>query len=293
MDFQHRAGGKTGSGGVASASESNRDRRERLRQLALETIDINKDPYFMKNHLGSYECKLCLTLHNNEGSYLAHTQGKKHQTNLARRAAKEAKEAPAQPAPAKVKVEVKKFVKIGRPGYKVTKQRDPETGQQSLLFQIDYPEIAEGIGPRHRFMSAYEQRIEPPDRRWQYLLLAAEPYETIAFKVPSREIDKAENRFWTHWNRETKQFFLQFHFKMEKAIPQSSGPPPPAGVKRPPPLMSGVGPRPPNDSMPPPPPGGMPPLPPGAPGTPHMPPQMPMPPMPMRPPPPDGHMSNN
>lgn len=32
-------------------------------------------------------------------------------------------------------------------------------------------------------MSAYEQRIEPPDRRWQYLLLAAEPYETIAFKV--------------------------------------------------------------------------------------------------------------
>lgn len=36
----------------------------------------------------------------------------------ARRAAKEAKEAPAQPAPAKVKVEVKKFVKIGRPGYK-------------------------------------------------------------------------------------------------------------------------------------------------------------------------------
>lgn len=51
------------------------------------------------------------------------------------------------------------------------------------LHQIDYPEIAEGIGPRHRFMSAYEQRIEPPDRRWQYLLLAAEPYETIAFKV--------------------------------------------------------------------------------------------------------------
>lgn len=51
---------------MASASESNRDRRERLRQLALETIDINKDPYFMKNHLGSYECKLCLTLHNNE-----------------------------------------------------------------------------------------------------------------------------------------------------------------------------------------------------------------------------------
>ncbi|NWU92652.1 SF3A2 factor, partial [Upupa epops] len=299
MDFQHRPGGKTGSGGVASASESNRDRRERLRQLALETIDINKDPYFMKNHLGSYECKLCLTLHNNEGSYLAHTQGKKHQTNLARRAAKEAKEAPAQPAPEKVKVEVKKFVKIGRPGYKVTKQRDPETGQQSLLFQIDYPEIAESIMPRHRFMSAYEQRIEPPDRRWQYLLMAAEPYETIAFKVPSREIDKAEGKFWTHWNRETKQFFLQFHFKMENPPAPPNLPPGPPTVKRPPPppLMNGLPPRPPlPDSMPPPPPGGMtlppmppsgpvppPPVPPQLPPAPGVPPPAPLPPM-MRPP---------
>lgn len=176
MDFQNRPGGKTGGGGVASWSETNRDRRERLRQLALETIDLNKDPYFMKNHLGldtahmsycvhfnsifyrlyivvivqlgyvttfiisgSYECKLCLTLHNNEGSYLAHTQGKKHQANLARRAAKEAKEAPQQLAPEKPRIEPKKFVKIGRPGYRVTKQKDPENGQQSLLFQVDYP----------------------------------------------------------------------------------------------------------------------------------------------------------
>ena len=29
---------------------------------------VFQDPYFMKNHLGSYECKLCLTLHNNEVS---------------------------------------------------------------------------------------------------------------------------------------------------------------------------------------------------------------------------------
>ena len=49
--------------------------------------------------------------------------------------------------------------------------------------QVDYPEIVDGVVPRHRFMSAYEQRVEPPDRQWQYLLFAAEPYETIAFKV--------------------------------------------------------------------------------------------------------------
>lgn len=216
MDFQNRVGGKTGSGGAASASETNRDRRERLRALALETIDLAKDPYFMKNHLGSYECKLCLTLHNNEGSYLAHTQGKKHQTNLGRRAAKEAKDAPSLPSALNYKkTEVKKFVKIGRPGYRVTKQLDQETGQQSLLFQVDYPEISEGITPRHRFMAAYEQKVEQPEKRWQFVIFAAEPYETIAFKVPSREVDKSEGRLWTYWNKEAKQFFLQFAFKVE------------------------------------------------------------------------------
>jgi len=73
VDRQHRPGGKAGSGGVADFQDANVERRERLRKLALETIDLNKDPYFMKNHIGTYECRLCLTLHTNEGSYLAHT----------------------------------------------------------------------------------------------------------------------------------------------------------------------------------------------------------------------------
>ena len=81
------------------------------------------------------------------------------------------------------------------------------------MFQIDYPEVGEGIVPRHRFMSAYEQKVQPPDKRWQYLLFAAEPYETIAFKIPSREVDKSEDKFWTVWNKETKQFFMQFAFR--------------------------------------------------------------------------------
>ena len=57
--------------------------------------------------------------------------------------------------------------------------------EQLLLdpLQIDYPEIVDGVIPRHRFMAAYEQKVEPPDRKWQYLLFAAEPYETIGFKV--------------------------------------------------------------------------------------------------------------
>ncbi|KAL3732882.1 hypothetical protein ACJRO7_022404 [Eucalyptus globulus] len=106
-------GSKPGSGGAASAQNEAINRHERLRRLALETIDLAKDPYFMRNHLGrfrlppsfpplsnrsprtglsrqfdvftgptaalacfggcSYKCKLYLTLHNNKANYLAHT----------------------------------------------------------------------------------------------------------------------------------------------------------------------------------------------------------------------------
>jgi splicing factor 3A subunit 2 len=35
-------GAKTGTGGPASASQINQDRRERLRKLAMETVDLSK-----------------------------------------------------------------------------------------------------------------------------------------------------------------------------------------------------------------------------------------------------------
>eukprot|EP01105_Mastigella_eilhardi_P003451 TRINITY_DN143_c0_g3_i2.p2 TRINITY_DN143_c0_g3~~TRINITY_DN143_c0_g3_i2.p2 ORF type:complete len:238 (+),score=83.58 TRINITY_DN143_c0_g3_i2:114-827(+) len=225
--FGREAGGsKPGSAPMSSQQEAI-DRRERLRQLALEKIDLQKDPYFMKNHLGSYECKLCLTLHQNEGSYLAHTQGKRHQQNLARRAAKEAKErGEVLPPPALVAAmshkPVRKTVKIGRPGYRVTKQRDPETRQKSLLFEIDYPEIAANIKPRHRFMSCFEQKAEPPDKKYQYLLFAADPYETIAFKIPNREIERdtvstegKAPKLLAHWDKDRKVFTLQISFRQD------------------------------------------------------------------------------
>ncbi len=41
MDFQHRAGSKTG-GGYTGSAESSRDKKERLRRLAMETIDLAK-----------------------------------------------------------------------------------------------------------------------------------------------------------------------------------------------------------------------------------------------------------
>jgi len=208
-------GSKAGSGGVASASEANVQRRERLRQLALDTVDVTNDPYFMRNHLGSYECKLCLTLHTNEGSYLAHTQGKKHQQNLARRAAKLAKDKAVAPVEAKRTV-TKKVVKIGRPGYKVVKQRDPETGARSLLFQLHYPQISNGVQPRHRLVSTFEQSVEARNDKVQYLLFAAEPYETVAFAIPNVPIERGADKFFTHWDDTTNMFYLQLFFVPDK-----------------------------------------------------------------------------
>ena len=91
--MQNRVGSK-GVGGLVQSSDLERQRRERLKALALETADVSKDPYIMRNHLGSYECRLCLTLHSNEASYLAHTTGKKHQANLHRRQIREMREMP-------------------------------------------------------------------------------------------------------------------------------------------------------------------------------------------------------
>lgn len=227
MDFQNRVANKQGMGAPATAQDVAIDRRERLRRLALETIDLSKDPYFMRNHLGSYECKLCLTLHQNEGSYLAHTQGKKHQINLARRAHKEKQDATVNPQP-KMSSGVKKFVKIGRPGYRVTKERDPDTQQKALLFEVEYPEIEDKVKPRHRFMSAYEQRVDTPDSKFQYLIFAAEPYESIGFKIPNMEIDKDGKKFYTSWDAKRKVYTMQVFFKDREdkelpALPQRPG----------------------------------------------------------------------
>lgn len=224
-DRQNRVGSKFGGGGVSSGQNAERERKERLRQLALESVDLARDPYFFRNHHGSYECKLCLTRHSNEANYLAHTQGKKHQQGLARRAAMERKRKCSEAGPLPLTTAASSIasstskrlarIRIGRPGYEVTKSRDPRTRQRCLTFYLHFPEI-DGTGsvqPRHRFMSAYEQKVEsPPDRRYQYLLVACEPYETVAFKVPNEPIDRNPGRFVTNWDPDEKCFTLTLLF---------------------------------------------------------------------------------
>jgi splicing factor 3A subunit 2 len=224
MDYQNRAGSRFGGGGVASKEETARDRKERYKRLAMDLIgNIENDPYWRQTSNGTIECVLCLTHQTNESSYLAHTQGKKHQQSLARRAALDRQKAMWDPSTALMRglyrepdVKVKKnFMKIGRPGYKVTKIQDPVTRQLGLFAQLQFDQISRGVKPRHRFMSAWEQKVEKAQSGHQYLTIAAEPYETVAFKVQDWEVDTPERKFYTHWDPDTKQFSLQFFFKQK------------------------------------------------------------------------------
>lgn len=57
-------------------------------------------------------------------------------------------------------------------GYKIVKIRDPVTQQLGLLFTVSLPEIKQGERPRRRFMSAFEQKREIPNRALQYLVVS-------------------------------------------------------------------------------------------------------------------------
>ncbi len=167
----------------------------------------------LRNHVGRIECRLCLTIHPNESNYLSHTQGKRHQANLAKRRAMEAaSQGPAAIAPSdSASKTATRTIKIGRPAYKVLKSQDPSTSQWCLQFEIMYPEIERGLQPRHRFMSAYEQRVEAPDKAWQYLVFAAAPYANIGFKIPAWQVDKGQGKFLTQWDETSKTFTVTLH----------------------------------------------------------------------------------
>ena len=216
VDRQNREKASFGGGGIANADLTQRQRRERLRQLALETFDISKDPYLKKNPMGSMECRLCGTVHATEGNYMSHSQGRRHQTALTQRVERDAKLRARQSGAiltttSTSSLKPKKTIKKGRPGYRVVKFVDAETGSKGLQFTLSFPDIEADLQPRQCFMSAYEQRIEKPDPQYQYLLFAAAPYETIGFKIPNQPIDKTN--FITNWNKENKTFTLRLLFK--------------------------------------------------------------------------------
>ena len=229
---------KIGTGGYASISMINLERRDRLRKIASETTDLIKDPYFYRNHMGIYECKLCLTIHNNEGSYLAHTQSKKHQTNLNKRKIIEAKhnlfmQDIKNEQKQKIEELKIKYVKIGMPAYRISKEKDYMSHKRKTKFEIEYPLIKNDITPQFRIMSELEVNTQKnksdnleennknndineekkEENKYHYVVFAAEPYENIAVKIPNMPLDYNPEKHFSYWDESKKIFYLTLNYK--------------------------------------------------------------------------------
>ncbi|KAH0789034.1 putative splicing factor 3A subunit 2 [Histomonas meleagridis] len=184
-------GGRHGAGEY-NAQLDRIQRVNRITELKLQEKDLTDDQNLFRNQYGLLECKLCCTHHRTEASYIAHTYGKQHQRNLERRrvvlARKEAMNGGCrigpQPQPAPM---VHKQPKIGDPAFNIFKNKNP-TGSLTILFELTYDQIRKNTSPRYRIMSAFEQRVDSPDPNYQYVVFAAQPYNTVAFKIPNLPI---------------------------------------------------------------------------------------------------------
>ena len=207
MDFQNRPGAKYGQGVMMTSSDIAATRRELQRKLLLEATDLTKDPYVFKNHLGQFECRLCLTMHSNEGSYLAHTRGQKHQSNLKKSLNRDLDKEPTEVLP-RTKQISKNIARIGLPAYTIQKEVDPITYEQKIHFEIHYGEIIDGTQPDYRIINAYEQKMEAADNNYLYLLFAADPYETICVKIPNKKIRMEGNYTRKLWDKKSRRFYV-------------------------------------------------------------------------------------
>ncbi|KAJ3491092.1 hypothetical protein NLG97_g5656 [Lecanicillium saksenae] len=70
--------------------------------------------------------------------------------------------------------------------------------------------------PIYDDFEALPVRVEEPDKNFQYLLVAAEPYETVGFKIPARELDKREDKQFCFWDPDAREFWVQVMFMTER-----------------------------------------------------------------------------
>ena len=75
-----------------------------------------------------------------------------------------------------------------------------------MQFEIEYKEILEETRPAYRIVNAYEQKMEDPDNNFLYLLFAADPYETICFKIPNKELEGRNGKLTEIWDKKKKTY---------------------------------------------------------------------------------------
>ena len=91
----------------------------------------------------------------------------------------------------------------------------PSVAQVCSLILLHHAWIVCGGLPFLRTIATRAHCVAPSRAR-RYLLFAADPYETIAFKVPALEVDRDPAKFFTHWDDARKLFTLQLHFRVAR-----------------------------------------------------------------------------
>ena len=215
MDYSTRVGHKTGSGAIATPQQIEALRQERLKRLALETINLGNDPYIKKNHVGKFECKLCLTLHPNEASYLTHTQCKKHQNNLRARAVKEIKQVDhvtnKQNAKSKVTKAVTKKLNVV-PKFEIIKVKEYSTDRFGLKVVVDVPTSLEDFPPKFRILNSFEQTVVPENPKVCFLVISCPPYSNIGIMLPAASISRAPEELLSKYDSINKKYIVQILF---------------------------------------------------------------------------------
>lgn len=237
MDYSDRVNSKKGAGGVADRQEANIHTRRRIQELiSSQVLDLENDPYVFRNHLGMLECRLCLTTHTNEASYISHLGGRKHTMNLQKRRMLDERSKGGNNG---VKggvlvttVEKRRWKPIGVPEFSVKKIRHPELLRRGVLVQIRFPKAV--VEPVFRVMSFYElsPQKQTPLRGFlgtdeeeniensHCLVVSAEPYTNIALALPPGEIDAPKapetmsELYWWLWDTDSREFFVQVLMKL-------------------------------------------------------------------------------
>ncbi|QEU58246.1 Prp11 [Kluyveromyces lactis] len=251
MDYQNRAGSKKGSGGIASDSQQNLQRRKQVQDLLSNGQDIpfsfqqdqegsklRANPDIYKNHSGKLVCKLCNTLHVSWSSVERHLTGKKHQLNVLRRGGRngQLKRNTDNVRDRNFQHKVDNFraslQKNGvKPEVKIVKVRHPEKELFGIAVKVRYGKEQQinsaekdEFAPYLRIVSDFE--LDKPDpKNVKYLVVAFEPFENVGIQIPSDEIELNDydpsdslaldelNRKCTYWDQDNGDFYVQLFFR--------------------------------------------------------------------------------
>lgn len=255
MDYSNRAGSKKGSGGIASTSIANVRRKQQVEELLMEgvqvpytfedkTADPNGDndklrmnPYVFRSNTGKLVCKLCNTMHMSWSSVERHLEGKKHSMALMRRGgieeqqSQDHEESDTQKEIAQLVEKRKNQIEItaGQPSCKIQEIQDFNS-QSGFAFEIDYTkcdssEPVEIIYPPSMRIVTGAELTDDDDNDSVYLVIACEPFENIAIKLPSKSnvvVDEKApnirdafddlNAKYSRWVPESRRFYGQLFY---------------------------------------------------------------------------------